>query len=671
MVVDMVSKVATSLPLNEVSVTDGFWKNYMELARTQVIPYQWEALNDRIPGAEPSHCMRNFRIASGKESGEFAGFVFQDSDVAKWLEAASYALMWHPDPSLEKTMDGAIDEIVAAQQPDGYLNTYYILKGLDKRFTNLKDNHELYCLGHFLEAAVAYYNATGKDKLLKALVKYVELVDNLIGPEDGKIHGYPGHQEIELALVKLYEITNDEKHLKLAKYFIDERGKKPLFFEEENKKYGNVFHWYDSPLQFRYYQAAEPVREQSQATGHSVRATYMYAGMADVARKTGDKSLIAACRRLWDNVTRRQMYITGGIGSTNHGEAFSYDYDLPNDTIYAETCASIALAFFAQRMFNLEPQSEYADVMETALYNGIISGMSTDGKSFFYVNPLEVVPEAVEKDQLRRHVKIERQKWFGCSCCPPNLARLLTSLPSYAYSKDVDTLYVNLYLGGTVDTDLESGKIRFDIKTEYPWKETVQVTIKEYPEGLPSPVLALRVPGWCDNYELKLNGAKLGNEANPTQGDRKYIFKDGYIRLSGLASGDTIELLLDMPIVTVEANPRVREDIGKVAVRRGPIVYCLEEADNGKDLHCISLPLLPLLSAAGQDSGFKSEYDKNFGAVVIESPGKRLNRDGWDADTLYRKAAAARYDDVILKWIPYYLWANRGAGEMVTWVRSV
>jgi len=379
---------AVPLSLNESTIDGNFWKKMQELVRTHIIPYQWEALNDRIPDAEPSYCMRNFRIAAGKEEGEFGGCVFQDSDFAKWIEAVAYSLSWHSDPELEKIADEAIDEVVAAQQPDGYLDTYYIINGLDKRFTNLMTDHELYCLGHLLEGAIAYYETTGKDKLLNALIKYVDLIDSVMGPEEGKIRGYPGHQEIELALVKLYHITKDEKHLKLAKYFIDERGQSPLFFDEERKKHDNFFYWKDSLFQYNYYQAGEPVRDQQYAVGHSVRALYMYAGMADVARETNDDSLMDACVRLWNDTTHKQMYVTGGVGSSYYGEAFTFDYDMPNDTVYAETCASIALAFFAQRMFNIDPKSEYTDILELCLYNGIISGMSNDGEVFVYVNPL-------------------------------------------------------------------------------------------------------------------------------------------------------------------------------------------------------------------------------------------------------------------------------------------
>ena len=640
-----------SLPLTEVQVSGNFWKEFMEKVRTQVIPYQWKALNDEVVGAAPSYCMNNFRVASGKKEGKFGGFVFQDSDVAKWLEAVGYTLIWHPDAELEALADGAIDDIVAAQQEDGYLDTYYIINGLDKRFTNLRDNHELYCLGHFLEGAVAYYEATGKDKLLKALIRYVDLVDSKIGPEEGKIHGYPGHEELELALIKLYTITKNEKHLKLAKYFIDERGQSPLYFDEEGKKNDNEFYWKDSPLRNSYYQAAEPVRDQQVAVGHAVRAVYLYTGLADVAVETGDPSLIEACKRLWNDMTHRQMYITGAIGSSAHGEAFTFDYDLPNDTVYAETCASIGLSFFAQRMMNLECDAQYGDVLEKNLFNGIISGMSYDGKAFFYVNPLEVIPEASEKDGLRAHVKVTRQKWFGCACCPPNIARMVASLGHYVFSKAEDTLFVHLFIENKVETALKSGKMALSMTTDYPWDGVVSLKVEEAPAAAVK--LAVRIPGWCDKYELKVNGSIVSAKV-----ENGYVFVE-----QTFAAGDEIVLNLDMPITLVEANPRVREDIGKVAVMRGPMVYCLEEVDNGKDLHRVMVD---------RAADFSSKFDADFfgGAVVLTSKGHKLCQEAWPADTLYRKASAPKFEEVELKWIPYYLWANRAEGEMTVWVRT-
>ncbi|MCL2187244.1 MAG: glycoside hydrolase family 127 protein [Defluviitaleaceae bacterium] len=627
---------AKPLGVKDSVIKGAFWRNFMELARTQVIPYQWEALNDRIPDAAPSHALQNFRIASGLEQGEFYGFVFQDSDVAKWLEAVAYSLATCPDAPLEKLADETIDLVVSAQQPDGYLNTYFIINGLEKRFTNLRDNHELYCLGHFIEAAVAYRQATGKDKLTKALCKYVDLVDATFGAEAGKKRGVPGHQEIELALVKLYQLTGDEKHLRLATYFINERGSRPFYFDGEHPN-GSTGH--------TYHQSHLPVREQKVAIGHAVRALYMYAGMADVARETGDETLLSACSTLWEDVTRKQMYITGGVGATHHGEAFSFGYDLPNDTVYAETCASIALVFFAQRMFSINPKGEYMDVMERALYNGIISGMSADGKSFFYVNPLEVVPEACEKDRGKHHVKAARQKWFGCSCCPPNLARMLTSLGSYAYAKRGDTLYVNLFAGGSVDTVLDGGKIALDMETDYPHKETVTIKIREAFAGA---TLAVRMPAWCEGFQLTCKNIETCD------------IKDGYAYLRGVAEGEEISITLPMPVEMIHAHPSVRENAGKVAVQRGPVVYCLEEADNGRDLHRIFLT---------GDVDFATGYDADFfgGAVKIKAVGQRLSPE--ENDALYRKGLPqTQSEDAVLTWIPYYLWANRAVGEMTCWI---
>jgi len=377
---------------SQVRIEDPLWSRVEHLVREVVIPYQYEALHDRIPNVEPSYAIRNFRIAAGLEEGEFGGMVFQDSDVAKWLEAVGYSLMAHPDPELEWRADEVIDLVAMAQHPDGYLNTYFTVKEPGKRWTNLLDCHELYCAGHMIEAAVAYYLATGKRKLLEVVCKFVDHIDTVFGDGEGKLPGYDGHQEIELALVKLYGVTGDEKHLRLAKYFIDKRGTEPHFFLQEWERRGGISHWgkVKRPVNLEYHQAHKPVRDQDVAVGHAVRAVYMYTAMADLARLTRDESLLAACDKLWNNIVTRQMYITGGIGSTHHGEAFTFDYDLPNDTVYAETCASIGLIFFASRMLQLRARGEYADVMERALYNTVLAGMAQDGRHYFYVNPLEV-----------------------------------------------------------------------------------------------------------------------------------------------------------------------------------------------------------------------------------------------------------------------------------------
>lgn len=635
----------------QVSLRSSFWNRFREVVCQEGIPYQWKALNDELPTASPSHCMQNFRIAGGKAAGKFYGCVFQDSDAAKWLEGVAYSLTWRPDEALERLADQAIDDIVSAQQPDGYLNTYYILNGMENRWTNLMDNHELYCAGHMLEAAVAYYQATGKRKLLDAMIRYVDCIDSAIGPEEGKRHGYPGHPEIELALMRLYQLTQDPKHLKLAKYFVDQRGQAPLYFDEECRAMNRRCHWLDGPVGYQYYQAGKPVREQEDAEGHAVRAMYLYSGMADVALATGDESLTEACKRLWNSAVHRRMYITGGIGSTEYGEAFSFDYDLPNDTCYCETCASIALVFLARRMFRLDPRSEYADVMERALYNGIISGMQLDGKRFFYTNPLEVLPQACAQDPHKRHIKPERQEWFDCACCPPNLIRLLTSLQDYLYAVQGETLYVQLYAGGRLEAQLPGGKLCFTCQTEYPWKENVCFVC----DGA-EPVqgdMALRIPAWCSGYTLSVNGIPV--EEKPQM---------GYVHLRRVwKAGDKVELTLAMPVTLYQAHSAVREDQGKLAVMRGPVVYCLEEKDNGSALHRLRLGEI-----TGQD--FRAVWtDELEGVIALESPGLRELTEACREEALYAPVSAASEKTVSLRWIPYYAWGNRGTGEMCVWVR--
>ena len=646
----MLSKKMNPVSLKAVDIRDPFWKGYMELIRNRVIPYQWDALNDRIKGADPSHCMQNFRVAAGIEAGEFQGMVFQDSDVYKWLEAVAYSLMWHKDDRLEALADEAIGLIGSAQQEDGYLNTYYIINGLDKRFTNLMNNHELYCCGHMIEAAVAYYKATGKRKFLDTAVRFVDCVDKNLGLEDGKKPGYPGHEVIEMALVSLYGVTGDEKHLKLAKYFIDQRGQSPLYFEEECKKYGNRCDWLDSSFGYQYYQAGLPVREQKAAEGHAVRAVYLYSGMADVAGATEDEELMKACEALWSNIVERQMYITGAIGSASHGEAFTFDYDLPNDTVYAETCAAIGLIFFARRMLEITGDSRYGDVMERALFNGVISGMSLDGQRFFYVNPLEVVPESSEKDHNKIHVKPERQKWFGCACCPPNVARLLSSIGGYAYEQNEKELFMNLFIGGDIEAVLDGRKNHISVETSYPWRGEVKITIDN--EQDTDFTYALRIPGWCRNYTLMVNGK-----------EEECSVEKGYARFTRTwKAGDVLLLRMDMPVELIGANPRVREDVGKAAVMRGPLVYCLEEADNGDQLHRLYIK---------ENTKFTVTEEPGLlgGVVTIQGDGKRLSEDGWDDHMLYQPLSEPRFEDRELKFIPYYTWANRGKGEMSVWVR--
>jgi DUF1680 family protein len=635
----------------------------MERVITRVIPYQWEALNDRIPGAEPSYCMRNFKLAAQMTRPELdygvspdaghGGWVFQDSDLAKWIEAASYSLAWRPDGELEKTIDGAIGLVCAAQQEDGYLDTYYIITGLSGRFTNLKDNHELYCMGHFIEAALAYHEVSGKRKLLDALIRFVDCVDHHIGPEEGKLPGYPGHEIAEWALIRLYRLTGEEKHLRLARYFIDQRGREPLFFEEEDRRRGipplSGKARYD---RYQYHQAALPVREQRTAEGHAVRAVYLYTGMAAAARLTGDGELLAACQALFADITQRQMYLTGGIGQTCHGEAFSFDYDLPNDTAYGETCAAIGLAFFARELAALSPRGIYADTLERALYNGIISGMSLDGTAFFYVNPLEALPKASLKDPRMRHVKVERQKWFGCACCPPNLARIIASLGGYVHSFREDALYTHLYIGGEARFSLGGRGVRVETETSYPWEGRVELSFTVEGDGAEF-AYGLRIPGWCPFAGAWLNGEEL-----PLRPEEGYALVRRRWK-----TGDRLRLDFAMPVTVLEARPQVRQDAGRVAVSRGPLIYWLEEADNGGELGRLRLTGDPCFAV--------EEAPEVLGGVrVIRAQGKRL-KDWPEGERLYRPREEGAHEEVSLRFIPYYAWANRGPGEMTVWLGAL
>ena len=670
----MITTTSRPVDLQQFKVQDAFWKKEMDLIRSEVLPYQWDILNDRVPEAAPSFCMRNFKLAGKlmqekRERGsdfaepvysyrgfevlpedrehleeQFYGFVFQDSDFSKWIEAVAYALMNERDVELERIADEAIDIVCAAQHESGYLDTYYILTGMDQIFTNLRDHHELYCFGHLVEGAVAYYKATGKDKLLKAAIRFADFIDEHFGKD--KCKGYPGHEIAEMALVRLYEVTGKERYLQLSRFFLEQRGTQPYYFQEEHPQ-DKINHY--------YHQSHLPVRQQDEAVGHAVRAVYLYSGMADVARLTGDEKLWEACKKIWNSITRDKMYITGGIGGTHIGEAFSYAYDLPNDTAYAETCASIGLMFFARRMLEIEVDSKYADVMEQALYNTVLSGMALDGKSFFYVNPLEVYPKACHEDERKAHVKPVRQKWFGCACCPPNLARVLSSIPSYAYGESTDTLYLHLYIGGSLRKMVDDTEAEFQIESEFPWKGNVRIAYT----GTKSVEmkLALRIPGWCRDFTM--TGA-CGKEVYEEQG---YLYVDGLWQ-----SGDCLELTLPMEVRVMQADARVRENAGKVAIMRGPLVYCLEEVDNGADLH--RLLLCAMYICENQDSVIEKQITiggQEFPAILLK--GKREIAEM--SDKLYQDYTPARYEDVELTFVPYYTWANRGENEMAVWIRTV
>lgn len=665
-------EISRPIEIRNAPIKDRFWSRYQELVRNTVLPYQWEVLNDRMPDAAPSHAVQNFRIAAGLEEGSFYGEVFQDSDLAKWLEAAAYCLEGKANPELENIMDNVIDIIVKAQQDDGYLDTYFTAGRRDKEWTNLYECHEMYCAGHMMEAAAAYYKATGKRKLLDAMCRCASHIAGQFGEDEGKKRGYPGHQEIELALVKLYEVTGKEEYLKLASFFLEERGKEPNYFLEEwettrRKRTFKADMPTEAPNLF-YNQSHMAVYGQDSAVGHAVRAMYMYTAMADVARIEGNEEMYRACRRLWEDVTNRQMYITGAVGSTPTGEAFTFAYDLPNETAYAETCASIGLIFFAHRMQRMDMDGVYGDVMERALYNVVLGAMSGDGKQFLYVNPLEIWPEASEKNPQRSHVKPTRQKWFGCACCPPNLARLLASLGQYIYScagkcgcvgkpfadNLEDMLYIHLYIAGEGTIETERGKYRVEQEGNYPWEEEIRLTIHEVPGEKAG--IALRIPGWCRRAAVELNGQPAS-----------YRMEKGYACLEkGVKAGDEIRLTLSMPVELIQANPKVRADAGKAAIQRGPVIYCLEQEDNGENLSALRLDAGGRMEVAYNKLAFSAAALFERIPVVL-ARGFRTAEDGWE-DSLYRPYVPQE-KEVEIKAIPYFLWGNRKPGEMLVWVR--
>lgn len=619
----------------------GFTGKYQHLIKDKVIPYQYRVLNDLNEDTEKSHVVKNFINAAKALRGEdtddgFYGMVFQDSDAAKWLEAVAYSLALFPDEELKKTADELIDIIASAQDEDGYLNTYYTVKDKDKRWTNILEGHELYCSGHFIEAACAYYEATGKDKLLEILKKNADHIYDVFIKNGHR--GYPGHPEIELALLRLYEVTKEDKYLTLAKHFIDIRGVDPHYYEKERQSRDWTV-WNGDGRNHYYQQSYLPVREQKDAVGHSVRAVYLYTAMADLASRTEDTELYEACKNLWRSIVRKRMYITGAIGSTVHGEAFTEDYDLPNDTVYGETCASIGLMFFARQMLQNEIKGEYADTMERAFYNTVLGGMEITGERFFYVNPLEVIPGISQKACTHHHVLTQRPKWYTCACCPPNVARLISSLGTYAYGENEDICYCHLFCDGEVRF---TNGINLTCETDYPYDFTVKYTVSG--KGR----LAVRIPQWSKTYSLSVNSEKITPEK-----------KNGYIYFS-VFDGDEVILTLDGTPKFIYADRKVPALTGMTAIMRGPLVYCFEGIDNDRDILSLSLKRNAIIKE-------KDVTDTTLGKTVM------LEIEGYKAeceDSLYSEIEPT-YTPCTLKAVPYYLWGNRGENQMRVWMNTL
>jgi DUF1680 family protein len=627
----------TPAPFAAVDFGEGFWHERLETVLTRTIPSQYEQLQshgilESMRAPQPAPPLR-IPVSNHGMSTQ----VFWDSDVGKWIEAASYALSHRRDAIIEARIEEITDWLAKTQLADGYLNCWYIGREIDKRWTNLRDRHELYCAGHMIEGAVAYFQATGRRRLLDIFCRYVDHIAATFGRGPGQKRGYCGHPEIELALIKLHHVTGNPAHLALAAYFVDERGNQsPHYFDVEAAARGDdpKKYWFST---HEYSQSHKPVREQDKAVGHAVRALYLYAAMADLASDLGDQSLKKACEAVWRDVTTKRMYVTAGVGPSASNEGFTKDYDLPNDTAYAETCASVALIFWAQRMLNIDCDGAYADILELALYNGALSGLSREGTRYFYQNPLE---------SDGGHTRWE---WHPCPCCTMNVARLVASVGGYFYSTGEGALAVHLYGTNNAEMTFDGRRVKISQQADYPWSGKATIAIE--PDAPATFTLKLRVPGWARSFSVALNGAPLADVAT----------SQGYALIRReWRKGDVVELDLPIPVERFYANPNVRSDVGRVGLRRGPLIYCVEEIDNPST----PVPLLRLPKAAQARAELRKDLFDGIVAIVVDAEVAKADEDG---GALYQVEPFQR-ESARLTAVPYYIWNNRGPNRMAVWL---
>jgi len=616
-------------PVNfsQVTINDNFWKPKIDKVATKTLAaciYQTEVATPRI---------KNFEKVARKKGEKHEGIFYDDSDVFKALEAMAYSLKTHPSKEMEAKCDEWIDKIAAAQQPDGYLNTMYTLNEPQNRYTDMS-MHEDYNCGHMIEAAVAYYNATGKRKLLDVAIRWADHFDSLFGPT--KKHWVTGHQELELALVKLYRVTKDQKYLNLAAWLLSERG-------HRNAKGYTWTDWKDTG----YAQDLLPVKEQTQITGHAVRAMYMYTGAADVAALTGDEGYMKAMKTVWEDVVFRNMYITGGIGSAGSNEGFSQDYDLPNEQAYCETCASVGMVFWNQRMNALTGESKYIDVLERSLYNGALDGLSLTGDRFFYGNPL-----ASRGQHYRR-------EWFGTACCPANIARLVASLGDYIYAKNDNGIWVNLFVGSETRQMIGKNDVTLKMQTNYPWDGKVKLNIDPVKKGKFK--IYIRIPGWSkaqpvpgDSYFANFSVIQSLTPIKINGKETSYQMENGYMIINReWNKGDVVEFEFNMNPHLLTSRKEIKQNDSRVAIERGPLVYCVEGADNNGKAWNIILPENTSFTFTEQ-----KVLDEPVVALQASVPVVIVNPDGISIKTETKTITA----------IPYYAWANRGKNEMQVWL---
>ena len=634
-------------PLRNIRITDPLFSRYVDIISERLLPYQWDVLNDRVPGAEKSGCIENFRIAAGESTGPRCGVAFCDTDAYKWLETLAYCLETGRAKALEPTADGLIDLLARAQATDGYLNTYYMIEHPDQRWTDLAEGHELYGAGHLIEAAVAYYSATGKEKLLQIACRFADLICCVFG--EGRHPGCPGHEEIELALMKLCRTTGVRRYGDMARHFLSVRGQEPNYLLGELSRRGKdlifpEFADYDA----KYAQSHCPPVRQTAAEGHAVRAVYLYSAMADVAGAYDDGEMEAACRRLWDNMTGKRMYITGGIGSSGHLERFTADYDLPNDRMYCESCASVGLMMFGQRMAALTGQADYYDTVERALCNTVLGGISLEGDRYFYVNPLEVWPDNCLPSTSLAHVKPVRQPWFATACCPPNIARTLASLGQYIYAQDETGVYLNQLISSSLTATTGGVTAELALESRLLADGAVSITVDRRGDG--PFTLRLRLPGYLRDPALALDGHPL-----PLRREKGYALID-------LPENGAYRITLGGKVVPVwkTANRRVRADAGRVALTFGPYVYCLEQADNGDNLAGVYVaPDAPVTVCPAREGLPESLPSLQFTGQVLDS----------GVEGLYGQPKF-HLSPRLLTAVPYGLWCNREPGEMLVWMKA-
>lgn len=626
------------VPFPEVKLEGQFWHERLDTVLARTVPSQHKKLGEygildslKLPNPPPP-------LRFPRHSNGFTVQVFWDSDVGKWIEAASYALAHRRDEDIESKIEAAIDDLEKAQAPDGYLNCWYLGREPDKRWTNLRDNHEMYNAGHLLEGAVAYFQVTGRRRFLDIMERYLDHIYATFGTGPGQRRGYDGHEEIELALMKLYYLTGERKHLDFATYLINERGRQPPHYfdteREAREGAGDKRQPYVFP-NYEYSQSHKPVREQDKVVGHAVRAMYLFTAMADLAAELNDPELKRACEVLWDDVMKTKMYVTAGLGPSAHNEGFTHDFDLPNQTAYAETCASVALIFWAQRMLHLDLDGKYADILELAMFNGALSGLSRDGEHYFYANPLESDGTPT------------RWEWHTCPCCTMNVSRLVASVGQYFLSTAEDGVAFHLYGGIASDVEIAGTQVSLREVSNYPWSGDIEIHVD--PEVPAQFDVKLRIPGWCQGAKVSVNGEAV----DVATAERGYL-----TIIRTWQKGDRISLDLPMPPHRLYAHPGVIMDAGRVALKRGPLVYCLEEADNpGGRVQRLKLPRHAQLHSEKSDL-----FD---GIVTLKAEATAIDES--DFHQLYR-TAPPRETSSTLTAVPYFLWANREQGSMVVWV---